>query len=240
MLPPLSSPFLLMLYSPCGFLFFSVFYFPCFSDRIICSILLHSDLTRAHHDYDYSLFAGRYACVPAYRLTSGDPMIQRIDVPTGVDGGTAESEYTPPSTQYKIFGNGGGEEDDLHLDFTHPKAALELPADLIVLRWVNFHLRSAGYTKVVENLGSDLQDSEELAVVLSRCSRHCESPAVVSAKLRNVDIEARAQEIVAKCSKLGVPEHMVTVEDIVLGNADMNFALLSYLMCTAPMLQVRM
>ena len=140
----------------------------------------------------------------------------------------------------KTDGNGGGEEDDLHLDFTHPKAALELPADLIVLRWVNFHLRSAGYTKVVENLGSDLQDSEELAVVLSRCSRHCESPAVVSAKLRNVDIEARAQEIVAKCSKLGVPEHMVTVEDIVLGNADMNFALLSYLMCTAPMLQVRM
>ena len=39
-------------------------------------------------------------------------MIQRIDVPTGADGGTAESEYTPPSTQGKSFGNGGGDEHD--------------------------------------------------------------------------------------------------------------------------------
>ena len=135
-------------------------------------------------------------------------------------------------------GQGQDVENKLPLDFTDPKAALQLPTDLIVLRWVNFHLRAAGYSKVVENFGSDLQDSEELAVVLSRCSRHSESPAVVSAKLRNVDIEARAQEIVSKCNKLGVPENMVTVEDIVLGNSDMLFALLSYLMCTAPMLQV--
>ena len=48
--------------------------------------------------------------ITAYRLTSGDPMIQHIDVPTGPDGGTAESEYTPPSTQGKGFGNVGEEK----------------------------------------------------------------------------------------------------------------------------------
>ena len=41
---------------------------------------------------------GRYhPC--AYRLSSGDPMIRNISVPTGPDGGTAESTYTPPSTR---------------------------------------------------------------------------------------------------------------------------------------------
>ena len=42
--------------------------------------------------------------------------------------------------------------DPSGLDFTHPEASLILPPDLIVLRWVNFHLRAAGYSKVVENL----------------------------------------------------------------------------------------
>jgi len=79
------------------------------------------------------------------------------------------------------------------LDFTSPEAALELPADLIVLRWVNFHLRAAGYSKVVENLSGDLQDSEELAVVFAACSKHSESPVKLPTKLRNVDVEARAQ-----------------------------------------------
>jgi len=123
------------------------------------------------------------------------------------------------------------------LDFTKPNAALELPPDLIILRWVNFHLRAAGYNKVVENLSSDLQDSEELAVVLSACSKHCESSGTLPIKLRNVDVEARAQEIVGRAAKLGIPEHLLSVEDIVLGSSDMLYSVLAYLFCTSPMLQ---
>ena len=61
-------------------------------------------------------------------------------------------------------------------------------------------MRKAGYSKVVENLSGDLQDSEELAVVLAACSLHSESPFELPTKLRNVDVEARAQvSCVVKC-----------------------------------------
>jgi hypothetical protein len=82
------------------------------------------------------------------------------------------------------------------IDFTKPEAALLLPPDLLVLRWVNFHLRNAGYSKVVENLSGDLQDSEELAVVLAACSKHSEchpNAQKMTMKLRNVDVEARGK-----------------------------------------------
>ena len=46
-----------------------------------------------------------------------------------------------------------------------------------------------------------------------------------------------AQEIIGRLKKLGVPDHLLTVEDICLGNADMLFSTLSYLFCTCPMLQ---
>ena len=48
---------------------------------------------------------GRYhPC--AYRLSSGDPMIKNIHVPTGPDGGTAET-LTPPSTRGSFEGKNG-------------------------------------------------------------------------------------------------------------------------------------
>ena len=47
-------------------------------------------------------------CVPA---ELGGPDDSNISVPTGPDGGTAESTYTPPSTQGSFGSGGGGDRD---------------------------------------------------------------------------------------------------------------------------------
>ena len=44
---------------------------------------------------------------------------------------------------------------------------MKLPADQILIRWINFHLKAAGQEKRVKNLGKDLADSTALFYVLN-------------------------------------------------------------------------
>jgi plastin-1 len=48
---------------------------------------------------------------------------------------------------------------------------MKLPAEDILIRWVNFHLRAAGQTRQVSNLGKDLQDSEAIYYVLNQLDK---------------------------------------------------------------------
>jgi hypothetical protein len=116
---------------------------------------------------------------------------------------------------------------------------LHLPVDLLLLRWINFHLLNAKYKKIVENFTTDVHDSEEIAIVLAACSRSLSSPVVqtpLKAKLRNFDIEARAEEIVHRIAKLGGPP-LIDVDDIVLMVPDTILAMFSYFFCNYPQLR---
>jgi len=42
---------------------------------------------------------------------------------------------------------------------------MKLPPEDILIRWINFHLRAAGQTRQVTNLGKDLQDSQAMFYV---------------------------------------------------------------------------
>lgn len=44
----------------------------------------------------------------------------------------------------------------------------KLGPEVILLRWLNYHLRKAGSSRTVSNFGSDLQDSEVYNIVLHR------------------------------------------------------------------------
>jgi len=44
---------------------------------------------------------------------------------------------------------------------------VKLPAEEILVRWINFHLKASGQTQVVTNLGKDLKDSKALSYVLN-------------------------------------------------------------------------
>lgn len=116
---------------------------------------------------------------------------------------------------------------------------LNMPVDILLLRWFNFHLKSNKYPKIVENFGKDMQDSEELAILLSVCSKAITSPLhqnPLSAKLKSFDLEARAEELVGRMKKMGTPP-LMEVEDIVLCVPDMIFAGCAYLFCNYPQLQ---
>ena len=51
---------------------------------------------------------------------------------------------------------------------------LKLPAERILLRWMNFHLRRAGSPRVVANWGADVADSEAYTVLLSQLEAGCD------------------------------------------------------------------
>ena len=59
----------------------------------------------------------------------------------------------------------------------------------------------------------------------------------LKAKLRNFDIEARAEEIVHRLAKLGGPP-LIDVDDIVLMVPDTVLAMFSYLFCNSLLLTV--
>jgi len=48
---------------------------------------------------------------------------------------------------------------------------MKLPPEEILIRWINFHLRAAGQTRQVTNLGKDLQDSQAMFYVLNQLDK---------------------------------------------------------------------
>jgi len=47
------------------------------------------------------------------------------------------------------------------------KDLMKLKPEEILIRWINYHLREAGQTRQVKNLGTDLKDSFALTHVLN-------------------------------------------------------------------------
>jgi plastin-1 len=48
---------------------------------------------------------------------------------------------------------------------------MKLPAEELLIRWINFHLRKAGQERQVANLGKDLQDSFAIYHVLNQLDK---------------------------------------------------------------------
>jgi plastin-1 len=75
---------------------------------------------------------------------------------------------------------------------------LKLPADQILLRWFNYHLKAAGWHRRVANFSSDIKDSENYTVLLNqlapeKCDR---SP------MNEKDPLARAEKVLKNADKL--------------------------------------
>ena len=44
----------------------------------------------------------------------------------------------------------------------------KLSPEDIVLRWINFHIRETGYSRVVKNFSEDIKDSEVYSILLKQ------------------------------------------------------------------------
>lgn len=96
---------------------------------------------------------------------------------------------------------------------------LGLPPEKVLLKWMNFHLKKAGYEKQVTNFSSDLKDGEAYAHLLNALApEHC-SPATFDTK----DPTERASKVIEQAEKMDCKRYL-TPKDIVEGSPNLNLA----------------
>ncbi|KAJ2486348.1 fimbrin [Coemansia sp. RSA 2050] len=108
---------------------------------------------------------------------------------------------------------------------------LKLPADAILLRWFNYHLAAAGWSRRVTNFSGDIKDSENYTVLLSQlvpgqCSRD---------PLRERDLMGRAELMLQNADRIGCRRY-VSPKTVVNGNPKLNLAFVAHLFNTHPCL----
>lgn len=109
---------------------------------------------------------------------------------------------------------------------------LKLPIEQILLRWVNYHLKNAGWPRRVNNFTSDIKDAENYAVLLAQIApQHCNRDP-----LKEGDVNKRAELVLKNADKLGCRK-FVTPRDITRGNHKLNLAFVANLFNTWPALE---
>ncbi|OIT01767.1 PREDICTED: fimbrin-5-like [Nicotiana attenuata] len=96
---------------------------------------------------------------------------------------------------------------------------LGLPPEKVLLKWMNFHLKKAGYTKQVNNFSSDLKDGEAYAHLLNVLAPEHGTTTTLDAK----DPTERANLILEQAEKMDCKRY-VTPQDIVDGSTNLNLA----------------
>lgn len=97
------------------------------------------------------------------------------------------------------------------------KALSKLSPEVILIRWVNFHLKNAGQERRISNLGKDLSDSVALFYVLNQLDNgKCPLDGIDDG-----DLVSRAQKMITNSLALGVPD-VVSATDITSGNTKVN------------------
>ncbi|KAK6118751.1 hypothetical protein DH2020_047498 [Rehmannia glutinosa] len=94
-----------------------------------------------------------------------------------------------------------------------------LPPEKVLLKWMNFHLKKAGYKKQVTNFSSDLKDGEAYAHLLNALAPEHGTTTTLEAK----DPTERANLILEQAEKLDCKRY-VTPKDIVEGSPNLNLA----------------
>ncbi|KAA8526568.1 hypothetical protein F0562_008229 [Nyssa sinensis] len=96
---------------------------------------------------------------------------------------------------------------------------LGLPPEKVLLKWMNFQLKKAGYTKQVTNFSSDLKDGEAYAHLLNVLAPEHGSATMMDTK----DPTERANLIIEHAEKMDCKRY-VTPKDIVEGSPNLNLA----------------
>ncbi|RMX70978.1 hypothetical protein D0869_16104, partial [Hortaea werneckii] len=110
---------------------------------------------------------------------------------------------------------------------------LRLPAEQILLRWFNYHLKNAGWHRKVQNFSSDVKDGENYTVLLSQLA-----PSICSrSPLQTSDLHQRAEEVLTNSDKLDPPcRKFLTPKSLVAGNPKLNLAFVANLFNNHPCL----
>jgi hypothetical protein len=106
---------------------------------------------------------------------------------------------------------------------------LGLPPEQLLLKWMNYHLIRAGYTQVITNFGTDLQNSEALTRLL-----HQLEPSVCDLNaLQEKDMAKRAEMVLQNADKIGCRK-FVQASDIYKANARLMVAFIATIFLKYP------
>lgn len=94
---------------------------------------------------------------------------------------------------------------------------MKAPAEEILIRWINYHLKQAGQTQQVTNLGKDLKDSSALSYVLNQLDKKL----CPLSHLGETDELKRAESLIQNSDALGVP-HIMNANDFIKANTKSN------------------
>ncbi|XP_044494137.1 fimbrin-5 [Mangifera indica] len=94
-----------------------------------------------------------------------------------------------------------------------------LPPEKVLLKWMNFHLKKAGYQKEVTNFSSDLKDGEAYAHLLTALAPEYSSPGTFDTK----DPTEKAAKVLEQAEKMDCKRYL-TPNDIVEGSPNLNLA----------------
>lgn len=109
---------------------------------------------------------------------------------------------------------------------------LKLPPNEILLRWFNYHLKAAGWSRRVTNFSKDVSDGENYTVLLSQikpdtCDR---------APLQERDLMTRAEMVLQRADAIGCRKYL-TPGSMIAGNPKLNLAFVAHLFNTWPSLE---
>ncbi|CAN6587815.1 unnamed protein product [Malus baccata var. baccata] len=101
---------------------------------------------------------------------------------------------------------------------------MSLPPEKILLRWMNFQLKKAGYQKIVTNFSSDVKDAEAYAHLLNVLAPEHSKPSALDAK----NPMERANLVLEHADRMGCKRYL-TAKDIVEGSPNLNLAFVAHI-----------
>ncbi|GAB4859370.1 Fimbrin-5 [Ancistrocladus abbreviatus] len=104
-------------------------------------------------------------------------------------------------------------------DSNEVEELMSLAPEKVLLKWMNFHLKKAGYKKEVTNFTTDLKDGEAYARLLNVLAPEHSTNSTLETK----DPTKRANLILEQAEKLNCKNY-ITPKDIVDGSANLNLA----------------
>ncbi|XP_078437708.1 fimbrin-5-like [Wolffia australiana] len=101
---------------------------------------------------------------------------------------------------------------------------MTLSPEKVLLRWMNYHLKRAGYKKALKNFSSDVKDGEAYAHLLNVLAPEHSSSATLDTK----DPIERANLILEHAERMNCKRYL-TPKDIVEGSPNLNLAFVAHI-----------
>jgi chromosome segregation ATPase len=113
--------------------------------------------------------------------------------------------------------------------------------EMLLKKWVNFHLQASMSSLQLTNFSSDLSDGQIYATLLGKLSyqdkKHTDSIRKLSQRLATITSKSERVQLVLQMTETLGCKRMITADDIIQGSKERNMIFVAYLMDKFPSLE---